>query len=380
MTRTVLAALGRRWWVVVLCVVVASAAAYGAGKLRTRSYEAKAVLVVPATGPGPGKADEASRLATTYAALIPQDQRLLRYIGARFGLTAKQAGQHVTATTDTTTALVFVQYRAQRPDVARRGALVIAGALTGPHPVTPNIAPHSLSIVHLPTHATTSQGIMTIVTLGAILGLFVGIILLVALERADPRVDDEHVLSEHAGCPVTLVSKLSNEAAMAVVERWRQLSHARHPRAAAARARRAGDRAPRLRPTIALVPISSRAERALPALAQFFDGVAHPDRIHLLTCPPVRDANGAAATSLAEAEAVVLVARRGEALSDLTATLQTLLAFGAAPMWALLVADPPTGAAPAATEAARRDDDRASAAPRPDWREARERRLSRTRD
>jgi capsular polysaccharide biosynthesis protein len=377
MTRSVLAALGRRWWVVVLCVVVASAAAYGAGKLRTRSYEARAVLVVPA-GAGPGKADEASRLATTYAALIPQDQRLLRYVGARFGLTAKQAGQHVSATTDTTTALVFVHYRAKRPDVARRGAMVIAGALTRPHPVTPNIAPNSLSIVHLPTHATTSHGIMTIVTLGAILGLFVGIILLVALERADPRVDDEHILSEHAGCPVTSVGKLSNEAAVAVVERWRQLSHA-------------------ARPTIALVPISSRAERALPALAPFLDGVADPDRIHLLTCPPVRGADGAAATSLAEAEAMVLVARRGEAVSNLTSTLQTLLAFGAAPMWALLVAEPPTDAAAAEAEAARRqhrqhrqlvvreveglvDDDQASAAPRPDSGEARGRQLSRTHD
>jgi capsular polysaccharide biosynthesis protein len=380
MTRTVLAAIGRRWWVVVLCVLVASAAAYGAGKLRTRSYEAKAVLVVPA-GPGPGKADEASRLATTYAALIPQDQRLLRYVGARFGLTAKQAGQHVTATTDTTTALVFVQYRATSPDLARRGALVIAGALTGPHPVSPNIAPHSLSLVHLPTHATPSQGIMTIVTLGTILGLFVGIILLVALERADPRIDDEHILSEHAGCPVTLVSNLSNEAAAAVVERWRQLSQAaRHPRAAAARARRVGDRSPRPRPTIALVPISSHAESALPALAQFLDGFAHPERIHLLTCPPVRDANGAAATSLAEAQEVVLVARRGEAVSDLTATLQTLLAFGAAPMWALLVAEPPAGAAADATKAARRDEHRASAAPRPDWGEEHGRHLSRTSD
>jgi capsular polysaccharide biosynthesis protein len=316
MRRYTLAPLGRRWWIIVLCVLVASVSAYGAERLRSRSYTADALLVVPSAGPGPGKADEATRLATTYAALIPQDQQLLRYVGARFGLTAKQVRRHVTATTDTTTALVVVHYRAGQPDLALRAATIFAYAVTGAQPVTRNVRPHSLSIVHLPSHVTASKGAGTIVPLGAILGLFVGIILLVALERADPRIDHEDDLSAHAGCPVTSVSELSHEAAAAIVHRWRMLTHAQ-------------------RPTIALVPTSSRAERALPALLNFLAGAGRADRIHFVVCP-ARGTNGGLA-SLAAADGSVVVAPRGGAVSDLTTTLEAIRTFGAPELWALFL-------------------------------------------
>jgi hypothetical protein len=77
---------------------------------------------------------------------------------------------------------------------------------------------------------------------------------------------------------------------------------------------------------------------------------------------------------------VVLVARRGEAVSDLTATLQTLHAFGAGPVWALLIGEPPTRAAAAASETARSDNGRTPAAPRPRSHEAVGRYLSRVND
>jgi capsular polysaccharide biosynthesis protein len=317
MRRYVLAPLGRRWHILLLCVVFASLSAYVAAQVHSRSYTADAVLVVPSAGPGPGKADEATRLATTYAALIPQDQRLLRYVGARFGLTAKQVSRHVTATTDTTTALVVVHYRADRPDLARRGATIFAGALTGAHPATPNVAPHSLSIVHLPIHATGSKGAGTIELLGAIVGLFVGIIFLVAMERADPRIDDEHDLSAHTSCPVTSVSELSYETAAAIVRRWQMLTHTE-------------------RPTIVFVPTSSRAEGGLPALADFLAGAGRINRIHFVVCP-ARGANGGLATSLARADGAVIVVPRGGAVLDLTTTLDAIRAFGAPELWALFL-------------------------------------------
>jgi len=324
MRRYVLAPLSRRWPIVVLCVLIASLSAYATAQLRSSSYTADAVLVVPSVGPGPGKAEEATRLATTYAALIPQDQRLLQYVGARFGLTAKQVGRHVTATTDTTTALVVVHYRADGSDLARRGATIFADALAGAHPVTPNVVPRSLSIVHLPTHATASKGAGTIALLGGIVGLFVGIILLVAMERADPRIDHEDDLSGHIGCPVTSVSQLSYETAAAIVRRWRMLTHAAQPTIALVR--------------IALVPMSARAERSLPALADFLAGAGKVDRVQFVVCP-ARGANG----GLAEADGVVVVAPRGGAVSELTTTLEAIRVFGARELWALFLDSEWTG-------------------------------------
>lgn len=340
-----LAPIRRRWWVVVLCIVVASATAYGAAKLRAQSYSAEAVLVVPASGPGPGHADEAKGLATTYAALIPQDQQLLRYVGARFGLTAKQAGRHITATTDTTTALLVVHYRANRQEIARRGAIVIARAVTGPHPATPNIAANSLSVVHLPTHASTSRGPRSIIALGAILGIFVGIVLLIALERSDPRIDDKYVLAAHAGCPATCVSELSEATTAGLLARWRTLSHAEPP-------------------TIALIATSSRSERALPALAEFMDCAAGADRINLVV-GRVSDVYSKVATSRAAALAVV-VSDHGGAVADLTTMLEEFAAFDGAPVWALLLdSEPPAWSDAVARETVASAPGRATAAAPP---------------
>ena len=68
----------RRGWVVVLAVVVAAAAAWAAGKALTHSYNAEAVLVVRVGGPAAAQPDASTKLASTYATLLPLDAAVMR--------------------------------------------------------------------------------------------------------------------------------------------------------------------------------------------------------------------------------------------------------------------------------------------------------------
>jgi hypothetical protein len=79
-----LTALRRRWWLVLLCTVAVAALAYGVGELRSRTATAEAVdmLNPGVNAPGPGAADQAARLAADYARVMPQDDELLRSVGA----------------------------------------------------------------------------------------------------------------------------------------------------------------------------------------------------------------------------------------------------------------------------------------------------------
>jgi hypothetical protein len=109
------------------------------------------------------------------------------------------------------------------------------------------------------------------------------------------------------------------------------------------------------RPTIALVPTSSRAERALPALLNFLAGAGRADRVHFVVSP-ARGTNGGLA-SLAAADGSVVVAPRGGTVSDLTTTLEAIRTFGAPELWALFLdSERPR---PAAAEEAKKDEEAA---------------------
>ena len=85
--RVGLRGLGRRWWLVLLAIAATAAAGYGAASLQTRYYRAESFVVVTSkpTKKDPGQAYDASRLALTYAASLPQDERLLKHIAANVG-------------------------------------------------------------------------------------------------------------------------------------------------------------------------------------------------------------------------------------------------------------------------------------------------------
>src|SRR6266699_1568139 len=78
----------RRGGIVLLAVALVTLAAYLVTSGLHPSYTPEGLVVVPAgAGPkGPGNAQEATKLAGTYAAVIPQDARLLDRIARSSGV------------------------------------------------------------------------------------------------------------------------------------------------------------------------------------------------------------------------------------------------------------------------------------------------------
>jgi hypothetical protein len=444
-----LAALRRRWWLVLLCTVAVAALAYGVGELRSRTATAEAVVMLNpgVIAPGPGAADQAARLAGDYARVIPQDDQLQRSLGATLGAPARG---HVEVTADRRSALLDVAFRADGRAAAINGARAVARALTGPSPASANIVPGSLEVVRLPARArpqgaghvahavllTSSgggpagpgygdqatklapsfaasipddAGVLRFVAgrlgvstddvegntsvkndkdttilrlqyrtrgranaeegaraladsvtgprpasptimpneftlvrvdkatapssnpavtlpIGAVLGLCLGIVLLLALERANPRVDDPDLLEEELRCPVYEVADVTPSLAGALLERWRALG--------------GGDQ-----PTVALVPSTVALEKATAGLANRLVAQANEEdagfqpisgslRV-LIARAPADDPAGASVA--AGSDVAVLVVLQGQELSKVRAARHALDNFEVPVQWALLL-------------------------------------------
>jgi capsular polysaccharide biosynthesis protein len=194
-------------------------------------FMAQVVLLVPASGAGPTEGinpDDASHLATTYAGIIPVDDSLLSVIGNAVHQSPSQVGSNLSVVNEQNTSLLQISFKASSPQTAATGAREAAWVLAGPNPVAAGIIPSSLGIVSLPPApsnvAAVSAGKGSTVAIGALLGLILGLILLVAWERSDPQVGDPRSLSGQFGCPATPVDRLSPDAAHALTERWASLT------------------------------------------------------------------------------------------------------------------------------------------------------------
>jgi capsular polysaccharide biosynthesis protein len=191
-------------------------------------YVSDVVLIVPASGGGPTEGinpDDADHLAQTYAGIIPTDDRLLAAVGKKIGEPASTVGQNLSVVNEQNTSLLQITFKAAQPDQAAKGARAAAGLLSGVSPVAAGIVPSSLATVTLPKNpgpVAKSKG--SAIVIGAALGLVLGIVLLIAWERSDPRVGDARELSSQIGCPATPVDRLSPNAAYALLERWASLT------------------------------------------------------------------------------------------------------------------------------------------------------------
>ena len=186
---------------------------------------------MPASGAGPTEGigpDDANHLAATYAGIIPVDDTLLSDVGAAVHQTSSQVASNLSVVNQQSTSLLQITYKASTPQAATTGARAAASLLAGPSPVAAGIVPSSLGIVSLPPPsnrvAATPAGKKSTVAIGAVLGLILGVILLVAWERSDPHVVEARPLSNQFGCPATPVDRLSPEAAHALTERWASLT------------------------------------------------------------------------------------------------------------------------------------------------------------
>lgn len=134
--------LRRRWWVVAASVVGVLAVSLVVNTPAPSSYTGEAVLIVRsgATTNTPGSANEANRLAVTYAELIPQDSQVLDRVSRTLGVPRSAVAQNVIVTNDPNTSILRVQYTSDNSRIAVDGARAMADALAGSSPASTNFA------------------------------------------------------------------------------------------------------------------------------------------------------------------------------------------------------------------------------------------------
>jgi len=201
--RTLPRGMARRSWLLALALLAGAAGGWFAGRHAGTSYGAQASLLVQsgAGKTGPGSANDALALATTYSAVIPRDQAFLSTVAAALGTTPSDVSSSLGVTVENNTSILVITYTASSPAPALRGARAVAQVLASDTPATPAIAAGSIAVVSLPTSAQRQGTLHKYgIEIGALLGLIVGLILVLAAERADPRVDDAPTMAAAAGC------------------------------------------------------------------------------------------------------------------------------------------------------------------------------------
>jgi hypothetical protein len=191
-----------------------------------------------------------------------------------------------------------------------------------------------------------------LVAIGVIVGIALGLLLIVAWERVDPRIDRPEDLSHEIGSPTSPVSEISESGANALIARWRAI---------------AGHGPPR----IALVPVTPDVRADLPKVSLMFSRVqaipgngngaeapwwtrthasiadsgdlTQPLRIStpmVIACE-VPSADLTALQSIMDCDLVVLVARKGTPRAALRELLESLTEFGVSPKWAIFLGSRP---------------------------------------
>jgi capsular polysaccharide biosynthesis protein len=292
------------------------------GGQRPAGWAATAVVVASAGSSTSMNAGDANVLAKTYANLIPGDPDIMGRAARRTGLTRAVARERASVTAEFDTSLLRVRFQDARPDVAVAGARAIAEAASGPRPASPRISSRSLEAVELPTEATRASNLRRdAVPVAAILGLCLAVVLVLALERADSRIDDARTLGELAVCPATSLRATSIDAIVAVLERWERLSRSEPVR-------------------VGLLPATPKLVAQTASAVQYLTAIRStltPSSALTIEAGDVPGGAGAGERLAAACDVVVLVAAHGTRAAAVRRALRVLEEFGAPPNWALLV-------------------------------------------
>ena len=322
-------------------------------------FAASATLVIPSVPPtaGPGDADQANKVAAIMTGLIPQDQPTLGAVARQLRMSPADVRAAVSAANEQNTSLIDLTFKDHSPRVAQAGAIAFARAVSGAHPASPNIPSGSMSTVSLPGQPDAGSPLKIALPAGVVLGAILGIVLMLALRRAFPRVDDERGLAEVVNCPVTALHPHDRTGIEALRTRWAGLTGARRGTVALVAAtpdQEAGCRS--LAETINAVGVSTAngagVRNPVGALARSgLEAVAH----HGIESPPASEevdrhpaANlvaragatplgGSVDRAVLESDAAVLVVRPGTKDAEVERAASLLADFGQAPCWALLL-------------------------------------------
>jgi capsular polysaccharide biosynthesis protein len=194
--RKLLVEARRRGWLLIASTVLVALLGWAVSHAITQSSEAETVLVVKAGGPLADQPDASTKLAATYATLIPLDSKIQRAVEAKLGREAE-----FTTTNDANTAVLRLTFTAPSAAAAIEGSRVTSQTISGPNPSSNVIAPYSVQIARLATSATSSAGSTELVAVGAVLGLILGAVLVAFWRARDPRVDDLTDLRAQLRCP-----------------------------------------------------------------------------------------------------------------------------------------------------------------------------------
>jgi receptor protein-tyrosine kinase len=180
----------------VLTLLVATTIGGVVSANRPGSYTSSIVFVVPVTSGRDGTSpDGAQRLASTYSALLLEDDRIAQAVGRAVNREPGDVKRRLTAVNPVNTALVRVTYRGHTRGEALAGLEALQTSLTGPKPVSRAIKPGSVSPIQA-ARVTAPPGPMTALVLAAMFGICAAAVLIIALERSDARVDGTAVLED----------------------------------------------------------------------------------------------------------------------------------------------------------------------------------------
>jgi capsular polysaccharide biosynthesis protein len=303
----------RRGWLLALALIAGSAGGWFAGVHAGTTYSAQATLVVQsgAGKAGPGSANDALALATTYSALIPKDQSILSAAASTLNMSTSAVEHNLTVTVENGTSLLLLDFSAPTANRAVAGADAIARAVASNTPLTAAIAAGSVAIVNVPNTAHRQGTLHKYgIALGAFLGLVVGLILVLAAERADPRIDDAVAMATAAGCRAALVPHDLSFAELA-----RVLCDAGTPKGLTVVPIAVSDTAPTMELARGLRPCWPPNGPAVAISPSFSSGVVELSR-------------GTGPT--------VLVSHPGTRQRDLVAAAERLRMIGRPPVWAVL--------------------------------------------
>ncbi len=198
----------RRSWLLVLAMLAGAVGGHWAAGHKQVTYKAQATLVVQSGASllGPGGAAEAETLAVTYATVIPTDSGVLKLAAHRLGVPEVTVSDRLSVTVDTGTAVLVLAYTAPTSSEAIAGATALAQVVGSGESSSNAIPSGSISVVQLPTGAAASHSLQKYgLPIGAIAGLLLGFILVIAVERTDPRIDSATELGALTECRAAAV-------------------------------------------------------------------------------------------------------------------------------------------------------------------------------
>jgi capsular polysaccharide biosynthesis protein len=170
----------------------------------TYSASTELAVVSGASAAGPGSANDANALALTYASIIPLDQLEMRQVAESTLLPLDTVTKSVSAVAVSGTSAIVLSFKAASGTQAVNDVNLFAQVVTtgGAHSAVPG---RSLVVVKSATSASRSGELRNFgIPLGVIVGLLIGAIAVLAIERADPRIDDVEDLAAITGTAVTL--------------------------------------------------------------------------------------------------------------------------------------------------------------------------------